>query len=66
VTYFSSEAMWTYLTIPFLYTYPGFAVEELALWHEEGEEWRPLKATFPDSFRVIRASKFHISERMAC
>ncbi len=31
VTYFSSEAMWTYLTIPFLYTYPGFAVEELAL-----------------------------------
>lgn len=50
VTYFSSEAMWTYLTIPFLYTYPGFVVEELAPWHEEGEEWRPLKATFPDSF----------------
>jgi hypothetical protein len=50
VTYFSSEAMWTYLTIPFLYTYPGFVVEELALWHEDGEEWRPLKATFPESF----------------
>ena len=50
VTYFSSEAMWTYLTIPFLYTYPGFAVEMLPTWHEDGEEWRPLKATFPDSF----------------
>ena len=50
VTYFSSEAMWTYLTIPFLYTYPGFVVEELAPWHEDGEQWRPLKATFPDSF----------------
>ena len=50
VTYFSSEAMWTYLTIPFLYTYPGFAVEELDLWHEDGEEWRALKATFPDTF----------------
>jgi hypothetical protein len=50
VTYFSSEAMWTYLTIPFLYTYPGFVVEELPPWHEDGEEWRPLKATFPESF----------------
>ena len=50
VTYFSSEAMWTYLTIPFLYTYPGFIVEELGPWHEDGEEWRPLKSMFPDSF----------------
>ena len=48
-TYFSSYALWTYLTIPFLYTYPGFATEELPRWHEDGEMWRPLKAIFPDS-----------------
>ena len=47
--YFESHALWTYLTIPFLYTYPGFVTEELPPWREDGEEWRPLKAIFPDS-----------------
>ena len=27
VAYFSSYALWNYLTIPFLYTYPGFVTE---------------------------------------
>jgi hypothetical protein len=49
VAYFASHAMWTYLTIPFLYTYPGFVTEELPPWREDEEEWRPLKAIFPDS-----------------
>lgn len=47
VVYFSGEALWTYLTTPFLYSYPGFAVEEIEPWHEDGEEWRSLKVTFP-------------------
>ena len=29
VAYFASEALWTYLTLPFLYTYPGFECEEI-------------------------------------
>jgi hypothetical protein len=49
VAYFDSYALWTYLTIPFLYTYPGFVTEELPPWQEDGEEWRPLKAIFPDN-----------------
>lgn len=49
VGYFSNYALWTYLTIPFLFTYPGFVVEELNPWHENGEIWRPLEATFPES-----------------
>ena len=49
VAYFSGEALWTYLTIPFLYTYPGFEMEELTTWQENGEEWRRLKVSFPDS-----------------
>jgi hypothetical protein len=48
VAYFASEALWTYLTSPFLYTYPGFESEEIEPWHENGEEWRRLKVTFPD------------------
>lgn len=48
VAFFSSEALWTYLTLPFLYTYPGFESEEIEPWHENGEEWRRLKVTFPD------------------
>jgi hypothetical protein len=48
VAYFTSEALWTYLTSPFLYTYPGLESEEIEPWHENGEEWRRLKVTFPD------------------
>lgn len=42
-------ALWTYLTLPFLYTYPDFRTEELPDWKENGEVWRRLKVTFPDS-----------------
>lgn len=47
VAYFDSYALWTYLTIPFLYAHPGFVTEELSPWEEDGEQWRRLKATFP-------------------
>lgn len=49
VAYFASEAMWTYLTSPFLYTYPGFECREIEPWHENGEVWRRLEVTFPDN-----------------
>jgi hypothetical protein len=49
VAYFASYALWSYLTIPFLYTYPGFVSEEIAPWEEDDEQWRVLKVTFPDS-----------------
>lgn len=46
--YFASEALWTYLTSPFLYSYPGFATREIEPWHEDGETWRRLEVTFPE------------------
>jgi len=49
VAYFASEALWTYLTSPFLYSYPEFQCEEIAPWQENDEEWRRLKVTFPSS-----------------
>lgn len=45
--YFTSYALWTYLSLPFLYAGAGFVVEEIQPWHEDGEEWRRLKVTFP-------------------
>ena len=46
--YFNAYALWTYLTQPFLYTYPGFETAELEPWEEAGETWRRLKVVFPD------------------
>ncbi len=45
VAFFASEALWTYLTLPFLYTYPGFECEEIDPWQENEEEWRRLRVT---------------------
>jgi hypothetical protein len=46
--YFCGYALWTYLTVPFLYTRPGFGTEEIAPWDEDGERWRVLQVTFPE------------------
>ena len=51
VAYFTGEAMWTYLNIPFLYTRPGFETEEIPSIQSEGETWRRLRATFPENIR---------------
>jgi hypothetical protein len=59
VAYFASEALWTYLTLPFLYTYPGFECEEIEPWHEGGEEWRRLKVAFPAS--IVSHTKTQIT-----
>jgi hypothetical protein len=45
--YFNGEALWTYLTTPFLLTMDGVQVDETEPWHEEGETWRVLRAYFP-------------------
>jgi hypothetical protein len=58
--FFSSEALWTYLTTPFLYTYQGFATEEIAPIRVEDETWRRLKVTFPDYV------KSHTREQISC
>jgi hypothetical protein len=47
VAYFSSYALWNYLTTPFLFTYPGVQAHEIDPWQEEGQTWRRLHVTFP-------------------
>jgi hypothetical protein len=47
--YFNGEALWTYLTTPFLLALEGVAAEETEPWSEGGETWRVLLAHFPGS-----------------
>jgi hypothetical protein len=47
--YFNGEALWTYLTTPFLLGMNGVRVEETEPWREAGEMWRVLRAYFPGS-----------------
>ncbi len=60
VAYFQGEALWTYLTTPFLYTYDGFVSEEISPISVDGETWRRLKVIFPESV------KSHTREQISC
>jgi hypothetical protein len=46
---FDGYALWTYLTQPFLYSYPGFTAREIEPWEEDGEIWRRLQVIFPEN-----------------
>jgi hypothetical protein len=50
--YFNGEALWTYLTTPFLLAEPGVQVEETEPWRQDGESWRVLRARFPGSIET--------------
>ena len=50
--YFNGEALWTYLTTPFLLTMDGVVVEETEPWREGTETWRVLRAYFPGSIET--------------
>jgi hypothetical protein len=60
VIYFVGEALWTYLNTPFLYTRDGFTTEEIPEIQVDGETWRRLKVTFPDTV------KSHTKVQISC
>lgn len=45
--------MWTYLAEPLSLTYPGVRTEEIGPWTEDGEKFRRLHITFPDSIATL-------------
>lgn len=47
--YFNGYALWSYLTMPFQFTWPGVVTEEVEPWHEGSERWRRLRVTFPET-----------------
>ena len=42
--YFNGEALWTYMTTPFLLAMDGVAVEEAEPWQEGADTWRAARA----------------------
>lgn len=50
--YFSSYALWSYLTIPFIFTLPGFEIQEIEPWFENNETWRRLEVLFPNNIET--------------
>ncbi|GAB0103797.1 hypothetical protein JMUB6875_27710 [Nocardia sp. JMUB6875] len=60
LAYFTGEALWTYLTTPFLLTWPGFLCEEITPLEAEGETWRRLHVTFPNHI------KSHTRQQVFC
>jgi hypothetical protein len=50
--YFNGEALWTYLTTPFVLAMAGVHVEETDPWQDGSEDWRVLRAYFPGSIET--------------
>lgn len=50
--YFNGEALWTYLTTPFLLAMDGVRVDETEPWRQGSETWRVLRAQFPGSIET--------------
>lgn len=64
ILYFGGYAMWTYVSVPFVLTRPGYVVEELPPWREGDETWRPLRVTFPAGVHThSREQVFYLDDR---
>jgi hypothetical protein len=67
--YFTSYAIWNYLTTPFLFTLPGFELKEIEPHQESGETWRRLHVKFPpdipthNHFQVGGEQTFFFNEK---
>jgi hypothetical protein len=60
LAYFTGEALWTYLTTPFVYAGDSFATQEIDPIEVDGETWRRLKVTFPEYIKT------HSREQISC
>lgn len=45
--YFAGYAMWTYISVPFVLTGPGYELRQAGTWEEGGQTWRKLHVRFP-------------------
>lgn len=64
VAYFTSAAVWNYLTEPFVFTKPGVDTREIEPWMEGAQTWRRLAVTFPNSIANHNAEQiFYYDEK---
>ena len=47
MAYFTSAAVWNYLTEPFVFAQSGVEAREITPWTEGGQTWRRLAVKFP-------------------
>jgi len=47
--YFAGEANWNYFVAPFIFARADFTAQETGPWHEDGQTWRTLLVTYPDT-----------------
>jgi hypothetical protein len=55
----SSYATWSYLVEPYVFTWPGVEAHEVESWTENGETWRVLSVTFPDSIDTHNKTRLY-------
>jgi hypothetical protein len=61
--YFNGYALWSYLTMPFLFASPGVLTEEIEPWQEGADRWRRLRVHFPDSIAThCQTQDFYFGE----
>jgi hypothetical protein len=61
ILYFATQAIWTYVSTPFVFTREDYQLIELDPWIEHGEQWRRLAVTFPQDVRThSRRQVFYI------
>jgi hypothetical protein len=58
LAYFLGYANWNYFNEPFTLTLPGFKVQEVEPWEENGETWRRLRVEFPDYIAAHNREQF--------
>lgn len=62
--YFTSYAMWNYLTAPFCFKLPGFTTREVQSHTENGERWRVLEVLFPTDIPTHnKIQRFYYNEQ---
>jgi hypothetical protein len=62
--YFSGYAGLNYQSEPFMFTWPGFEVNEIEPWEEDGQRWRRLRVLFPDHIPThCKEQVYYINEK---
>jgi hypothetical protein len=62
--YFGGYALWGYLNAPFVFKWPGFEVEEIEPWRQDGTSWPGLRVHFPDDVPAhCREQRFYFDDR---
>ena len=62
--YFGGYALWGYLNAPFAFVQPGYQVTDTYAWEEDGERWRGIEVTFPESVPAhSRVQRYYFDER---